>query len=280
MTRRRRRPTRCRSRSWTTTPTSTSPRDDGPGARPRGRRSRHADARSGSTGWCRSAATCRAPASPCEVVDEHPALLGGVALHPNEAPRLADARRARRGAGRDRAARGAPAGPGRSARPGSTTSAPAPTALRHNRTRSAGTSTWPSALGKALQIHDRDAHDDVLRILAEEGAPERTVLHCFSGDIDDGARVRRPRLPPLVRRHGDVQERPGPAQRPGRHPAGAAPRRDRRAVPDAAARTAGRPNAPYLVPLTVRAMAGVLNVDVPRLCTAISANSERVYGPW
>ena len=30
--------------------------------------------------------------------------------------------------------------------------------------------------GKALQIHDRDAHDDVLRILGEEGAPERTVL--------------------------------------------------------------------------------------------------------
>ena len=38
-------------------------------------------------------------------------------------------------------------------------------------------------LGKALQIHDRDAHDDVLRILEEEGAPERTVLHCFSGDL-------------------------------------------------------------------------------------------------
>ena len=38
-------------------------------------------------------------------------------------------------------------------------------------------------LGKALQIHDRDAHDDVLRILEEEGAPEHTVLHCFSGDL-------------------------------------------------------------------------------------------------
>jgi TatD DNase family protein len=34
------------------------------------------------------------------------------------------------------------------------------------------------------------------------------------------------------------------------------------------------------VPLTVRAMAGVLNVDVPSLCTAITATSERVYGPW
>jgi TatD DNase family protein len=34
------------------------------------------------------------------------------------------------------------------------------------------------------------------------------------------------------------------------------------------------------VPLTVRAMAGVLNVDVPTLCTALAANSERVYGSW
>ena len=42
----------------------------------------------------------------------------------------------------------------------------------------------------------------------------------------------------------------------------------------------GVTNASYLVPLIVRAMAGVLTVDVPALCTALSANSERVYGPW
>ncbi len=40
------------------------------------------------------------------------------------------------------------------------------------------------AHGKALVIHDRDAHDDVLRILDDEGAPDRTVFHCFSGDAD------------------------------------------------------------------------------------------------
>jgi TatD DNase family protein len=38
--------------------------------------------------------------------------------------------------------------------------------------------------GKALVIHDRDAHDDVVAILEQEGAPERTVFHCFSGDIE------------------------------------------------------------------------------------------------
>jgi TatD DNase family protein len=42
----------------------------------------------------------------------------------------------------------------------------------------------------------------------------------------------------------------------------------------------GAANAPYLVPLTVRAMAGVLGVAVPTLCQAISETSERVYGPW
>ena len=38
------------------------------------------------------------------------------------------------------------------------------------------------AVGKPLMIHDREAHDDVLRILREEGAPERVVFHAFSGD--------------------------------------------------------------------------------------------------
>ena len=37
--------------------------------------------------------------------------------------------------------------------------------------------------GKALMIHDREAHADVLRILAEDGAPARVVFHCFSGDV-------------------------------------------------------------------------------------------------
>ena len=42
----------------------------------------------------------------------------------------------------------------------------------------------------------------------------------------------------------------------------------------------GATNAPYLVPLTVRALAEVKNVDVPALCAALSETSERVYGPW
>ena len=37
---------------------------------------------------------------------------------------------------------------------------------------------------KALVIHDRDSHDDVLSILLEVGAPEKTIFHCYSGDLE------------------------------------------------------------------------------------------------
>lgn len=39
-------------------------------------------------------------------------------------------------------------------------------------------------LGKALVIHCRDAHADVLEVLDGDGAPDRVVFHCFSGDAD------------------------------------------------------------------------------------------------
>ncbi len=39
-------------------------------------------------------------------------------------------------------------------------------------------------LDKALVIHDRDAHADIVRVLDDERAPDRTVFHCFSGDLD------------------------------------------------------------------------------------------------
>ena len=39
-------------------------------------------------------------------------------------------------------------------------------------------------VGRALVIHCRDAHTRVLEVLDEEGAPERVVMHCFSGDVD------------------------------------------------------------------------------------------------
>ena len=42
----------------------------------------------------------------------------------------------------------------------------------------------------------------------------------------------------------------------------------------------GRPNAPYLVPHTLRAMAEHLETDVALLAAQISSNTELVYGSW
>ena len=134
-------------------------------------------------------------------------------------------------------------------------------------------------LGKALQVHDRDSHEDVLRVLAEEGAPERTVLHCFSGG------------PEMAR---ECVER-------GYHLSfsGTVTFKSSKALRDALAQTPlelvlvetdapyltphpwrDATNSPSLVPLTVRAMASVLGVAVPTLCQALSDNAERLYGPW
>ena len=120
-------------------------------------------------------------------------------------PRSSGSRPTRPGAGhrRDRA---------------STTSAPGRRACRSSRTRFRWHIDLAKRLGKALQIHDRDAHADVLRILDEEGAPERTVLHCFSGDLTMARECVDRGYYLSLRRHGDLQERPGPARRPGRRP--------------------------------------------------------------
>jgi TatD DNase family protein len=213
-----------------------------------------------------------------DAVERHPELVGGIALHPNEVPRLAAAgtletayATVERHAAHERIR------------------VIGETGLDYFRTGPEGVPVqqdgfrWhidlAKRLGKALQIHDRDAHDDVLRILKEEGAPEHTVLHCFSGDLTmarecvergyylsfagtvtfKNARDLRDALTaiPLDR---VLVETDAPYLAPAPH--------------------RGATNASFLVPVTIRAMAGVLNIDVPTLCRAVSDNSERVYGPW
>ena len=130
--------------------------------------------------------------------------------------------------------------------------------------------------GKALVIHDRDAHDDVLRVLAEEGAPERVVFHCFSGD-DAMARV--------CAEHGWFLSFAGnvtfKSAQGLRDAAAVAPLELLLVETDAPFLTPvpwrGRPNASYLVPLTVRALAEVKAVDVDELCAAIAANGRRAF---
>lgn len=213
---------------------------------------------------------------------EHDALVAGVALHPNEAPRLAatgeldaaieeierlasahDKVRAVGETGLDRF-RHAQSGTGEEG-----WAAQEESFRRHI--------DLAKRLDKTLVIHDREAHDDVLRVLDEEGAPERWVMHCFSGDdafarrcLDRGAHLSFA---------GTVTFKNAA---PLRNALAVTPRDRVLVETDAPYLTPtphrGRPNASYLVPLTVRAMADVLGADLEELCRAIDANTETAFG--
>jgi len=130
--------------------------------------------------------------------------------------------------------------------------------------------------GKALVIHDRDAHDDVLRVLAEEGAPERVVFHCFSGDADFAGRCADAGY--VMSFAGNVTF--GNAQ-PLRDAVKVAPLELTLVETDAPFLTPmpyrGRPNAPYLVPLTVRAIAAVRGVDEETVAAAVTDTAARTF---
>ena len=133
--------------------------------------------------------------------------------------------------------------------------------------------------GVALQIHDRDAHDAVLETLERVGAPETTVFHCFSGDAEM-ARVCAPRGYYLSFA-GNVTFKNAQQLRDALL---VAPR-DRILIETDAPfltpePTRGRPNAPYLIPNTLRFMAGVLGEDADVLAADIAANTVRAYGEW
>ncbi|MEX1210210.1 MAG: TatD family hydrolase [Candidatus Nanopelagicales bacterium] len=132
---------------------------------------------------------------------------------------------------------------------------------------------------RTLVIHDREAHADVLRILDEEGAPDRVVFHCFSGDAvmarycaerdwlcsfagvvtyknaEDLRQALR-----VLPRHAMLVETDAPYLTP---------------VP-----YRGASNASYLVPFTVRAMATVRDEPLDQVCEDLWSNTERAFGSW
>ena len=131
--------------------------------------------------------------------------------------------------------------------------------------------------GKALMIHDREAHADVLRILAEEGPPDAVVFHCFSGDV------------PMVKQcaeAGYVMSFAGNVTfgnaRPLQAAAAAAPLDLVLAETDAPFLTPvpnrGRPNSPAQVANTLRFLAEVREMDLADLCDAVTATAERTFG--
>jgi TatD DNase family protein len=133
---------------------------------------------------------------------------------------------------------------------------------------------------RTLVIHDRDAHDDVLAVLDQEGVPDRVVMHCFSGDADFARRCldRGAHLSFA----GTVTFKNAEYLRDALR---IAPRDRILVETDAPFLTPmphrGQPNASFLIPHTVRFMAEVLDTDVAELCRAIDANTDRAFaGHW
>ncbi|MEO6532504.1 MAG: TatD family hydrolase [Pseudolysinimonas sp.] len=131
----------------------------------------------------------------------------------------------------------------------------------------------------ALQIHDRDAHAQVVETLRRVGAPERTVFHCFSGDRE---------FAQLVADQGWYLSFAGTVTfknaEPLRQALEVIPRSRILIETDAPYLTPmpfrGRPNSAYLIPHTLRAMAAHLGTDASILAAQISSNTELVYGHW
>ena len=130
---------------------------------------------------------------------------------------------------------------------------------------------------RTLVIHDRDAHDDVLRLLDEEGVPERTVMHCFSGDADVARRCLERGA--YLSFSGTVTFKNA---EPLREALAITPLDRILVETDAPFLTPtphrGAPNASFLVPHTVRFMADFLGLSVDELCRSISETTDRAFG--
>jgi TatD DNase family protein len=212
-----------------------------------------------------------------QTADEHDAIVAAVALHPNEAPKLAASNTLDDGLAEiERLAASTP----RVRAIGETGLdyfRTGPDGLAAQRRSFAAHIELAKRLGKTLVIHDRNAHHDVLAMLDEQGVPGRTVFHCFSGDaafakqcLDRGAYLS---FAGTVTFKNAQQVRDALVVAP----------QDRILVETDAPFLApmpfrGRPNASYLVPLTVRAMAEIRNEPLAGLCAALDANTDAAFG--
>jgi TatD DNase family protein len=133
--------------------------------------------------------------------------------------------------------------------------------------------------GKALMIHDREAHDDILAILQETGPwpPYSVIFHCFSGDAAMAARCAEAGY--LMSFAGNVTFKNA---EPLRAAALAAPAELILAETDAPYLTPaphrGKPNSPAMTAHTVRFLAALKNLDVAGLCDRLQATGARVFG--
>jgi TatD DNase family protein len=209
------------------------------------------------------------------LADADARVLAAAALHPNEAPLLADL---------DGALEAIDA---LAALPRVT--AVGETGLDYYRTDEGGRSAQQRSFrehiaiakrhGKTLMIHDRDAHDDVLAILEEEGAPDRVVMHCFSGGAALAARCAE---------RGYFMSFAGNVTFSNAHmlrDAVAAAPPELVLVETDAPFMAPKPvrgykNHPALVNYTARFLADHLGWELEKWCEQLVDNSRRAYGDW
>jgi TatD DNase family protein len=138
---------------------------------------------------------------------------------------------------------------------------------------------WAKSYRLPLVIHDRDAHADILAVLDAEGAPEKVMMHCFSGDADFARKCLE---------RGFWLSFPGTvtfkANEPLREALDIAPAERILVETDAPYLTAmphrGKPNGPYLIPNTVRFMAERRGADLAAFCAQLTANALAVFGEW
>ena len=132
---------------------------------------------------------------------------------------------------------------------------------------------------KALVIHDRDSHEDVLSVLLEVGAPEKTVFHCFSGDVEMAKTcIERGYILSFA---GTMTFKNAPALREA---VKLVPHSQLLVETDspflAPSPHRGMQNTPAQIPTIVRAMAAERGEDLEELCSALSVNTERVFGSF
>ena len=216
-----------------------------------------------------------------EMAQTRPDVVVGVALHPNEAPRLFESGGQAELDAAYRVIEELATDP--------VVRAVGETGLDYFRTEGAlrevqqASFRWhidlAKTLDKTLVIHDRDAHDDVMGVLTDQGAPNTVVFHCFSGDAamaqacaeqgwymsfagvvtfknNDALREALAIVPD----HLVLVETDSPYLTPVPH--------------------RGKPNGSYLMPLTVRCIAEVRGMDEAAAATLLWDNAQRAFGEW
>jgi TatD DNase family protein len=132
---------------------------------------------------------------------------------------------------------------------------------------------------KALVIHDRDSHEDVLSILQEVGAPEKTIFHCYSGDAEMAKIcIERGYILSFA---GTITFKNAPALREA---VKLVPIEQLMAETDspflAPMPNRGALNVPAQVATVIRAIANERDDDLAELANALSENANRIFGSF